>query len=66
MLWDAKKFVTGQDKALINTFFLIHLIFLSNLRLKITDLKGTNVDVIPLFLFGDIPLLGGNNVDTKK
>ncbi len=30
-----------------------------------TILELFNVDVIPLFLVGNIPILGGNNVDTK-
>jgi hypothetical protein len=36
-LLDVKLFVTGQDKASKDSFFLIHLIFQSNLGLKIGD-----------------------------
>jgi hypothetical protein len=36
-LLDVKNFVTGQDKASKDGFFLINLIFQSNLGLKIGD-----------------------------
>jgi hypothetical protein len=37
MLREEELFVTGQDNASINTFFLIHLAFQRNLGLKIAD-----------------------------
>jgi hypothetical protein len=37
MLREEKPFATGQDNASKDTFFLIHLVFQKNLRLKITD-----------------------------
>jgi hypothetical protein len=37
MLWDVKIFATGQDNASKDTFFLIYLLFQSNLGLKIAD-----------------------------
>ncbi len=43
MLLDGKLFVTKQDKASKDTFFLIHLIFQSNLSLKISHQKLKNV-----------------------
>jgi len=36
ILLEGKLFVTKQDKALKDTFFLIQLIFQSNLKLKIS------------------------------
>ncbi len=40
---DVKIFVSGQNKASKNTFFLFHLIFWGNLGLNIIDLKEKNV-----------------------
>jgi hypothetical protein len=37
MLREEKLFVTGQDNALKDTFFLIHSVFQRNLGLKIAD-----------------------------
>ncbi len=43
MLFNVKIFVSGQDKASKDTFFLFNLIFWGNLGLKISDLKEKNV-----------------------
>ncbi len=43
MLLEGKLFVTKQAKASKNTFFLNHLIFQSNLSLKISNQKLKNV-----------------------
>jgi hypothetical protein len=43
MLLDGNFFVTKQDKASKDTFFLIHLIFQSNLSLKVCHQKFENV-----------------------
>jgi hypothetical protein len=37
MLMEEKHFVTGQDNASKDTFFLIYLVFQKNLGLKIAD-----------------------------
>jgi hypothetical protein len=43
MLLEEKLFITKQDKASKDTFFLIRLIFQSNLSLKISRQKLKNV-----------------------
>ncbi len=43
MILEEKLFITKQDKASKDTFFLIHLVFQSNLSLKISHQKLKNV-----------------------
>jgi hypothetical protein len=43
MFLEEKNFITKQDKASEDTFFLIHLIFQSKLSLKISHQKWKNV-----------------------
>jgi hypothetical protein len=41
MLWEEKLFVTGQDNASEETFFLIHLVFQRDLGLRKGGQKNT-------------------------